>query len=243
VYAEIRFAPLLHLQNGLTPTEVVEAVNVATAEGIKTFGVEAGILLCTLRHYTEAQSMETVQLVKQFKGTHVVGFDIAGDEAGFPIKNHVAAFLFANANGIPCTAHAGEAKGAESVWESLQQFHPLRIGHGARSAEDVSLLSFLKNNNIHLEVCPTSNIQTNIFDAIQNHTLNTIYNTGVSMNINTDCRTVSNVTLTSEYQLLEQVFNWTKWHFKKCNLNAIEHAFASEAVKEKIRQQLEAAYE
>ncbi len=242
LYAEIRFAPLQHTMQGLTPKEVVETVIAATEEGIKTYGVEAGIILCTLRHYTEAQSMETVELVNEFKGTHVVGFDIAADEAGFPITNHIKAFAFANANLLHCTAHAGEAKGAASVWETLKNFHPSRIGHGVRSAEDTSLLTFLKANNIHLEVCPTSNVQTNVFNKIEDHTADKIYNAGVSMSINTDARTISNVTLGDEYKLMEQIFRWNKGHFKKCNLEAIDHSFASPEIKEKIRKKIEAAY-
>ena len=206
------------------------------------YGVEAGIILCTLRHYTEPQSMETVALVNKFKGTHIVGFDIAADEAGFPITNHIKAFEFAHANNIHCTAHAGEAKGAESVWETLQNFHPSRIGHGVRSAEDASLLTFLKIHNIHLEVCPTSNVQTNVFNKIEDHTADKIYHSGVSMSINTDARTISNVTLADEYVLMEKVFQWNKEHFKKCNLEAIEHSFANSDVKQKVRKQIEAAY-
>ena len=235
IYAEIRFAPLLHTLAGLTPIEVVQAVNDATDEGIQQTGVEAGIILCTLRHYTEAQSMETVQLVEQFKGTHIVGFDIAADEAGFPIDEHVKAFAFAKEKGLHCTAHAGEAKGAESVWETLQHFHPSRIGHGVRSVDDPALLAFLKAENIHLEVCPTSNIQTNICDKAEDHPADRIYRSGVSMSINTDARTISDVTLTSEYQLLERVFHWDKDHFIRCNLEAINHAFLPEDRKAKLR--------
>lgn len=242
LYAEIRFAPLQHTLKGLTSDEVVEAVNAATEEGIKAYGVEAGIILCTLRHYTEEQSTQTVQLVNKYKGTHVVGFDIAADEAGFPINNHIKAFQFANANGINCTAHAGEAKGAESVWETLRNFHPSRIGHGVRSAEDTALLSFLKANDIHLEVCPTSNVQTNVFDKIDDHTAPAIFESGVSMSINTDARTISNVTLADEYGLMERVFKWDKEHFKKCNLEAIDHSFAAAGTKQKIRKQIEQGY-
>lgn len=242
LYAEIRFAPLQHIMQGLTTAEVVETVNAATEEGIKTYGVEAGIILCTLRHYSESQSLETVQLVNQFKGSHIIGFDIAADEAGFPITNHIKAFEFAHANKLPCTAHAGEAKGAESIWETLKNFHPSRIGHGVRSAEDPSLLTFLKANNIHLEVCPTSNVQTNVFDKIEAHTADKIYNSGVSMSINTDARTISNVTLADEYRLMEKVFQWDKAHFKKCILEAIDHSFANGEIKRKIRKQIEAAY-
>lgn len=242
IYAEIRFAPLQHTLQGLTPAEVVSIVNKATMEGITTYGVEAGVILCTLRHYSKSQSKETVDLVKQFSGTRIVGFDIAADEAGYPIDNHIEAFQFAHANDIPCTAHAGEAKGAESVWETLEHCRPSRIGHGVRSAEDEALLSFLKRKNIHLEVCPTSNIQTNVFERIEQHSADRIYKSGVSMSINTDARTISNVTLADEYQLMEKVFNWNKQHFKRCNLEAIKHSFASATVKEKIRKQIEAAY-
>lgn len=242
VYAEIRFAPLQHTMNGLTPTEVVAIVNAATEEGIKEYGVEAGIILCTLRHYSEAQSMETAELVKKFKGTYVLGFDIAADEAGFPINNHINAFDFANQNKIKCTAHAGEARGAESVWETLRNFKPQRIGHGVRSVEDINLLNYLKKNDIHLEVCPTSNVQTNVVDKIENHPIDKIYKHGVSMSVNTDAKTISNVTLSSEYHLLNQVFKWDLAHFKKCNLEAIKHSFATEEVKKKISKLIDSSY-
>ena len=242
IYAEIRFAPLQHLQGGLLPTEVVQAVSDAVEEGIAQTGVEVGIILCTLRHYTEAQSMETVALVQQYRGTHVVGFDIAADEAGFPIANHIKAFRFAKAHQLSCTAHAGEAKGHESVWETLEHLHPSRIGHGVRSVEDEKLLDYLKQENIHLEVCPTSNVQTNVVDTIENHPVDTLYRKGLSISINTDARTISNVTLTSEYQLLEDKFGWEKAHFLRCNLEAIEHAFISEQKKAVLKQKLMAGF-
>lgn len=242
VYAEIRFAPLLHLQKGLTPVEVVETVNQAVTDSIQQTGIEAGIILCTLRHYSEEQSMETVKLVHQFKGTNVVGFDIAADEAGFPVTNHIKAFEFANANGIHCTAHAGEAKGAASVWETLKHFHPSRIGHGVRSAEDKTLLDFLKKENIHLEVCPTSNIQTNVYDKIENHTADKIYKSGVSMSISTDCRTISDTTLNNEYSIMEKVFNWNKEYFLHCNLEAIEHSFTTSDKKQKLKEKIIAGF-
>ena len=226
----------------MSPSEVVATVNEAVTEGIKQTGVEAGIILCTLRHYSEEQSMQTVKLVDQFKGTNVVGFDIAADEAGFPITNHIKAFEFAKANAIHCTAHAGEAKGPSSVWETLRHFHPSRIGHGVRSAEDDTLLEFLKKENIHLEVCPTSNIQTNVYDKIEDHTADKIYKAGVSMSINTDCRTISDVTLTSEYDVLEKIFHWTKEHFLKCNLEAIEHSFTTKEKKEKLKEKILAGF-
>lgn len=238
IYAEIRFAPLLHLQKGLNPFDVVKTVNEQVTKSIAASGIEAGLLLCTLRHHTQAQSMETAELVNAFKGTNVIGFDIAADEAGFPIDNHISAFEFARANEIHCTAHAGEARGADSVWETLTHFFPTRIGHGVRSAEDPTLLQYLKEKGIHLEVCPTSNIQTNVFEKIEDHSADKIYRSGVSMSVNTDCRTISDTTLTKEYGILEQYFQWKKEHFLHCNLEAVKHAFIPEAKKETLRARL-----
>ena len=186
--------------------------------------------------------METVRLVEQFRGTRVVGFDIAADEAGFPIDNHLKAFAYANEKGFNITAHAGEAKGAESVWETLEYFHPQRIGHGVRSIEDQALIQFLKEKNIHLEVCPTSNVQTNVTENLSTHPIDKLYDYGLSVGINTDARTISNVTLEKEYQLLQEHFNWQLEHFKACNLAAIEHAFTSEAMKNNLRKKILAAY-
>lgn len=243
IYAEIRFAPLLHVFKGLTPTEVVSIVNEAVNEGIEQTGVDAGLILCTLRHFSEQQSIETVKLVEQFSGTNVVGFDIAADEAGFPIDNHVKAFTYAREKNLHITAHAGEAKGAESVWETLKNFHSSRIGHGVRSVEDPKLMEFLKQENIHLEVCPTSNVQTNVIDKIENHPIDKIYKSGVSMSINTDARTISDVDLRKEYETLERYFNWEKEHFFKCNIEALQHAFISSEKKAILVQKMKTMWD
>jgi adenosine deaminase len=235
IYAEIRFAPLQHLDEGLPAEEVVSIVNEATAEGIKESGIEARIILCTLRHFTEEQSLETVKLVDQFKGTNVVGFDIAADET-LPIGNHIKAFEYAKKHKIPCTAHAGEARGAESVREVLENFYPERIGHGVRSLEDDSLMEHLKKNDIHLEVCPTSNVQTGIYDTVSNHRVGEIFERGNSMSINTDGRTISDVSLVEEYQKLNRYFDWQKEHFLRVNQYAIDAAFCDEETKEKLHK-------
>lgn len=242
IYAELRFAPLLHTMGDLSPEQVVETVNRAVEEGIKAYNIQVGIILCTLRNYTAEQSFQTVKLVEKFKNSHVVGFDIAADEAGFPIDNHVKAFEYALKKSINATAHAGEALGAESVWETLENFHPSRIGHGVRSVEDKNLITYLKDKNIHLEVCPTSNIQVDVFDKIEHHSIDQLYDAGISLSINTDARSISNVSLSDEYRLLAKTFNWGLSHFKKCNMNAVEHAFASEELKTILSSELNSAY-
>jgi adenosine deaminase len=242
LYAEIRFAPLQHLQQGLTPYEVVAVTEEATAAAIKQTGIEARLILCTLRHFTEAQSLETIKLVEQFKNTYVAGFDIAADEAGFPIDAHISAFTYAKEKNIFCTAHAGEAKGAASVWETLQYFGPSRIGHGVRSFEDEKLITHLKEHKIHLEICPTCNVQINIYDTYQNHPIDKLYRSGVSLNINTDARTICNINLNREYKKLQKNFGWTMDDFYTTNVNALQAAFIPEAVKTILQAKLKAGY-
>ena len=242
LYAEIRFAPFLHLEKGLTPYEVVQTIEAATAEAVKQTGVEARLILCTLRHYTEEQSMATVKLVEQFKGTYVVAFDIAGDEAGCPITNHVAAFKYAREKGIHITAHAGEASGPGSVWETLENFAPSRIGHGARSAEDKKLMEHLKNKKIHLEICPSCNVQTSMYEEYKNHPVDELKKAGVSVNINTDCRTIVDITLNREYNKLHETFGWAKQDFYECNVNALKAAFIPEELKNRLIEKLTKAY-
>jgi len=242
IYAEIRFAPLLHLQAGLSPREVVQVVNEAVKEGCQQTGIEAGIILATLRHFNEAQSRETAQLVQDFKGSKIVGLDLAADEAAWPIDAHRAAFDFAERQQLNITAHAGEAKGPESVWETLRELHAQRLGHGVRSIEDPQLIDYLKQQHIHLEICPTSNIQTNVFNRITDHPVNALYQAGISLSINTDGRTIANTSLSQEYQLLARHFGWTRTHFLHCNLEAVKHAFTSKSIKTQLRQQLLAAY-
>ncbi len=243
LYAEIRFAPFLHLEKGLTPFEVVQTIEAATATAVQQTGIEARLILCTLRHFTEQQSMDTVKLVEQFAGTYVAAFDIAGDEAGCPITNHVAAFNYAKEKGLFITAHAGEASGPESVWETLEHFGPSRIGHGARSAEDAQLVQHLKEHRIHLEICPSCNVQTSMYNGYKDHPVDTLKKAGVSVNINTDCRTIVDITLNREYNKLHEVFGWTRKDFFECNLNALQAAFIPAPLKQQLIDKLATAYQ
>jgi adenosine deaminase len=242
IYAEIRFAPLLHLSGGLSPAEVVAAVERTTAECVRATGIDARLILCTLRHYTEQQGLETAGLVDQFRGSLVAALDLAGDEAGFPIDAHIAAYRYAIERGLSRTAHAGEARGADSVWETLRAFKPSRIGHGVRSAEDPALLEHLRRTSVHLEVCPTSNVQTCVCYEYADHPIETLRRAGVSLGISTDTRTITNITLQEEYRKLAAHFGWDRQQFLRCNLDAIRAAFAPQAVKDRIEAQLLAAY-
>lgn len=234
IYAEIRFAPLLHQKKGLSSKNVVEIVSNKTKIESEKSGIEVGLILCTLRHFSVDQSLQTVKLVKDFSNKNVVGFDIAADEAGFPIDNHIKSFQFARDNNIFCTAHAGEALGADSITNTLKYLKPNRIGHGVRCIEDNSLIEKIKKENIHLEICVTSNMVTKVFNNLKDHPVDFLLNKGISLSINTDGRTISDTTLNKEYVLLNKEFNWLKNKFLEVNINAMKASFSSNEVKNKI---------
>ena len=228
----------LHLEQGLAPETVVEAVDRATEACIAATGIEARLILCTLRHFSEPQSLATAQLVECFRGSRVAALDIAGDEAGYPIDAHVAAFRFAAEHGLARTAHAGEACGAASVWETLRAFAPSRIGHGVRSIEDPALVEHLREQRIHLELCPSSNVQTRASRAWEEHAVDRLYRAGVSLGINTDTRTITNVTLENEYALLRRHFGWKDADLLACNREALRAAFVDEPVRVRLLDRL-----
>ena len=242
IYAEVRFAPLLHLNKGLVPMEVVKIISNKTKEMSNALGIEVNLILCTLRHYSKKQSIETINLIKDFSGDNVVGFDLAADEAGFPLDNHIEAFKLAKENNIHCTAHAGEALGASSVSETLDKLRPSRIGHGVRSVENKYLLKELKSNNIHLELCLTSNMVTKVYDRLEDHPVDFLYKNDFSISISTDGRTISDTNLNNEYDILGTHFNWIKSHFLKVNIKSMEASFANSSTKIKIISLLKSSY-
>jgi adenosine deaminase len=243
LYAEIRFAPLLRSERGLSPRQVVACVEAATAEAVRSTGVEARLILCTLRYYSTAQSLEAVRLVEEFRGTYVAGFDIAADRPGNVIDDHVAAFQYAHDHGIPCTAHAGESRGVENVWETVQHFAPSRLGHGVCSIEDPALLEHLRQHQIHLEACPTCNVQTNCYDTYADHPIDRLLRAGISVGVNTDARTISNITLSQEYEKLHRTFGWDSQDFYHCNRNALQAAFVPDDERDRLLARLADGYQ
>jgi adenosine deaminase len=243
MYAEIRFAPLLHTERGLSPRQVVTSVEAATAEAVQSTGVEARIILCTLRFFSEEQSLETVRLVEDFRGTTVAGFDIAADKPGNVIDAHIPAFRYARDKGIPFTAHAGETRGPVIVWDTLEHFAPLRLGHGVRAIEDPALVEHLRQKQIHLEVCPSCNVQTDIFDTYADHPIDTFYRAGIPVSVNTDARTLVNVTLSQEYAKLHETFGWDTEDFYQCNRNGLKAAFVEDGVRDELLARLAEGYQ
>ena len=243
IYAEIRFAPLLHTERGLTPEGVVSIVERSVERLVRETGLHAGVILCTLRHFTEIQSIQTVKLVEQFRGSRVVALDLAADEAGFPLDAHVNAYRYARERELFRTAHAGEACGPESVWETLRLLTPHRIGHGTRSIEDERLLEHLRQQRIHLEICPSANVQIiPSIGSMEEHPIDRLFRAGVSLNVNTDTRMLTPTTLTREYEELRRVFGWGQEEFLRANLMGLDAAFVDSTVKQRLRERLLEAY-
>ena len=209
------------------------ALEAATASVIKETGVQARLVLCTLRHNSAAQSMETVLLAEHFKNTLVAGFDIAADEAGFPITNHISA-LGMQKKGASIAPPTPARQRVQKVWETLEHFGPSRIGHGVRSMGDPKLVEHLRKRKIHLEICPSCNVQTGLYEIYSGHPINRLYKAGVSLSVSTDAPTIVNITLTEEYEKPASVFGWEAANFYKCNVYALEAAFLPAAVKQEL---------
>ncbi|MBN1647341.1 MAG: adenosine deaminase [Spirochaetales bacterium] len=234
VYAEIRFAPVLHLEKGLNLESVVEAVLDGLEEGKKATGVNFGVILCAMRH--QDISLETAELAVSFKGRGVVGFDIAGDEYGHPPKKHLDAFQYIRNRNFNITIHAGEAFGIESIWQALQICGAHRIGHATRLREDMvvvgsrieqlgSLSQFVIDKRIPLEMCLSSNIQTGAAPSLDEHPFGLYYRNNFRVCLCTDNRLMSNTTLSKEMELAAKHFNLTFRDLEKITINSMKSAF------------------
>ena len=234
LYAEIRFAPQLHLLKGLTQRQVVEAA----VEGLKSDGVKAELILCCMRGVgNQEENLETVRLTAEFLGKGVCAADLAGAEALFPNPGFEDLFALARELNVPYTIHSGEALGPESVYQALD-FGTKRLGHGVRSVEDPDLLKRLADEQITLELCPTSNLNTNIFASIEEYPLVALMNAGVRVTINTDNIMVSGVTLESEWEKVIRTFGLTDEQILTLQKNAAEAIFAAPDVKQWLLEQV-----
>lgn len=243
IYGELRFAPLIHTAGDLDAEEVVRTVADETVTQTAMTGIEANVILCTLRDFTAAQSMQTAELVREFaRTTPVAAFDIAGDEVAHPLERHLRAFHSVRAAGLGITVHAGEAGGPGSVREALDHTGTRRIGHGVHSIEDATLVDRLVRERIHLEICPICNVQTNAVASIDDHPVDRLYRRGVSVGISTDTRGVTANSLTEEYETLQQAFGWTLEDFGRVNRYALEAAFVDDEVRGRLAGLLDEAY-
>ena len=235
VYAEVRFAPELHTDLGLTLDEVVHAVLDGFRDGSEDGRIKVRALLTAMR--TAARSQEIAELAVRHRDNGVVGFDIAGAEAGWPPSRHLDAFQYVHRENFHVTIHAGEGFGLPSIWEAVQYCGAERLGHGVRLVEDVKiagdgtvtlgrLASYIRDRRIPLEMCPTSNVQTGAAESIETHPLRLLRQLQFRVTVNTDNRLMSQVALTDEFALLAREFGYDWSDLQWFTINAMKSAFA-----------------
>jgi len=235
VYAEVRFAPELHTDHGLPLDEVVTAVLEGFRAGSASRPIRVYALLTAMR--TAARSLEIAELAVRHRDAGVVGFDIAGAEAGWPPSRHLDAFQYIHRENFHITIHAGEGFGLPSIWEAVQYCGTERLGHGVRLAEDIEitpdgalrlgrLASYVRDRRIPLEMCPSSNVQTGATPSIEQHPLRLLRQLQFRVTVNTDNRLMSQVSLSSEFGLLAREFGYGWSDIEWLTINAMKSAFA-----------------
>lgn len=229
IYAEVRFAPMQHTSI-LTAEEVIDSI----IEGLDKVDIKINLLLCMLRNATSEDNKKVIDLALKYKNNRVVGIDLAGAEALYKTSTFESLFEYAKKLNINYTIHAGEDDGPESILSAIN-FGAKRIGHGVRVLENKEVVKLVKDKKILLEVCPTSNVQTNICHTINEHPIRKLFDNDLLLSINTDNRTVSNTTLTDEYEKVALAFNFKKEDFKKINMDTIDYAFIGEKEKDELK--------
>lgn len=232
IYAEIRFAPMQHI-NTLKPEEVVESV----LEGLKQGNIQTTLILCMMRGADYRTNHKVIELANKYN----LPIDLAGAEALYPTKDYEQLFMEAKKLHLNCTIHAGESDGPKSIREALH-FGTKRIGHGVSIVKDPKLIEYARENHITFEICPTSNIQTCVCDEIKNHPLREMIDNGLIITINTDNRTVSGITLSDEYEKIQKAFNLEGKDFYILNQNAIEASFLPRKEKDELEKELDYYY-
>jgi len=242
-YIEIRFCPLLHTIEGLSPRDVVLATVAGCERAAEETGIEGRLLLTALRNESTERSMEIAQLAAQFRGKGVVGFDLAGPEQGFSLIAHRAAVELAHDAGVPVTLHAGEGCCPEHIREALD-LGAARIGHGVHLFKLPKLEQRIAEQKVPLEMCPTSNLQVSGFmDDYDDHPFKRYLDLGIPVTINTDNRLMSQVDLTHEYEALVRAFSLEPSDIKHVVLTGLEASFAADATKRALRERIEGAFE
>ena len=236
IYTEIRFAPQLHTEQGMTQEDAV----LAALEGIRMTPLRVNLILCCMRGTDNAaQNAETLRLARKYLAADsgVVALDLAGAEALFPTSDYRELFAEAMQAGIPFTIHAGEADGADSVREAIR-FGAKRIGHGVRASENPEVVQLLKDKGIPLEMCPTSNRQTHAVEDMRTYPFMDYLRQGLCVTLNTDDMAIEGTNLAEEYRYMEETFGLTAEQEQTVLANAVKAAFTTEEVREQLRKEL-----
>lgn len=234
-YVETRFAPVFHTSKGLYHEDIASAVLDGLERGRKDFGVGYGLILCGMRNMKN--TLEIAELAVNFRNKGVIGFDLAGEEGGYPPKKHIDAFQFIQRANFNITIHAGEAFGKESIWQAIQWCGAHRIGHATHLIEDFTLdkdgnvvgfgdlAQYVLDKRIPLEICLLSNVHTGAVDKIENHPFGLLFKEKFRVTLNTDDRLMSDTTMTKEFLVAIDIFNLNLEDLEKITINSMKSAF------------------
>lgn len=235
VYMEVRFAPTLSMREKLSLDVVIDSVLQGLEAGRRQFGVAYGVILCALRNHAYEDNAQVLSAAVRYGDQGVVALDLAGDENRFPTHKYRALFKEAASKGLPFTIHAGEADGPASVRAALS-FGAKRIGHGISIKNDTDLMEFCFENNIGIELCPVSNLQTKAAASWEDYPLLTFLNRGLPVTVNTDNRTVSNTTLTREFGELDAYYDLDTKDLETLFRNAVNVSFSDYRHKQRLHK-------
>lgn len=224
-YIEVRFAPILNVRGALTNAEAVDAALAGLARAEAEFGIIGRVIICSLRHLSPTVSMELAELTVAYRGRGVVAFDLAGGELGNPAAAHAEAFAYVRQHDMACTVHAGEGDGPRSIREAVYRCGADRIGHGTRLIEDESLMEYVNDRRIGVEICLTSNVQTRAVESYEAHPLRRYYERGLNASLSTDNRLMSGTTLTDEYEHAMHSLGFTLEELGELAVNGFASAF------------------
>lgn len=238
-YLEVRYSPVLHTEKGMSMEEAVAAPLRGLARAEAKLGIRTGLIICGIRSFEPAVSLQLAELAVQFMDQGVVAFDLAGGEAGNPAREHGEAFDFAATHNLPVTIHAGEADGAGSIAQAIHECHARRIGHGTRLQEDPALEAFVNDFRIPLEVCLTSNVQTRVAPTFADHPFRRYFDAGLVVTLNTDNRLVSGTTLTDEYWLAHRHLGFAWEELTEVALLGFQAAFLPYEAKINLLEEVE----
>lgn len=233
-HLELRYCPYLHTRKGLTSREVVQICTKAAHRAERELGMSVGQILCGLKHNQRESILEVAKLAAEFRSDGVVGFDMAGPEIGFPIRDHVEAIYYAKRNHLFITLHAGESYGPESIAQAIYDGGANRVGHGTSLVKDPELLAYVVNHRIGVESCPISNWHTGSVLSLDEHPIKEFLERGVRVSINTDNRLCSDTTITEEIIAVVEHLDLSIEHVHKLLVNGFKSAFLPYAQRARL---------
>ena len=242
-YVEAFYSPGNYLEYGLTSQGITESMISGKRRAEREFGIRCELIVDLIRDMGPAYGMGLVKELEPYLGRGLIGVGLGGSEDRFPADAYELVYAEARKRGYRLTAHAGEVAGAPSIWAAIKKLGAERIGHGLRADEDEGLVSYLRESQTPLEMCPTSNVKTRVCGSLSSHPIRRYFDQGLRVTLNSDDPTMFDTTITKEYSTLGDTFHFTWDELKRIALNAVEGSFMSEAEKDSTGRDFEKQFD